>query len=678
MKTKKPEEFLDGDQCKVVGGTHAGKSGTVRDIHMSKTGHITITVEQKNGDRFKTLGKNVVVHLLMIVAILSSHAINAQIVQSFVINTHLDRKPISPWIYGSNGQSNDRDENITARRLGGNRLTGYNWENNFSNAGSDYFNNSDDYLPYILNLPANQYLQPNAVLKTFHDTSLAMHCYSLITLPMAGYVARDGNGVVNPDEVAPSGRWRNVVNVKGSGFLLNPDTSDNAIYVDECLNNLITKYGLSSTATGIKGYEMDNEWAIWQYTHPLIHPDQPTISEVITRATNLASAIKSMDMNAEVFGPVDYGYASHLQFQEAPDWQAYAAYGNFTNAFLHALNMASASAGHRLLDVYDVHWYPQDFMLATGETVAIDDTTTVRPVSEARMQMPRTLWDSSYLENTWIGQYFSPCAYIHDLQHGIDTYFPGTKLAFTEFRYGGADHISGGIAIADVLGIFGQFGVYMGNYWDPITGYISSAYKIYRNYDGENHTFGDIHVSAGTNDYRTASVYASLNSSDTTEMHIVAMNKNYDSTIVAGFNIDANTLYYEAKIYAFNQVDSTIQYVGSLDNITGNEFSYAIPPLSVYHFVLRGTTTAVAELNPEKRAVNILPNPSNGQFTIEHSPENLPVHLDIYNVVGEKIYQTEIAQGKTLVDLSTQPEGIYFLTFTNSQTRFTSEMVIQH
>ena len=61
MKTKIAEKLKDGDQCKVIGGTHAGKSGTVRDIHSSKTGHITITVEQKNGVRFKTLGKNVVV-----------------------------------------------------------------------------------------------------------------------------------------------------------------------------------------------------------------------------------------------------------------------------------------------------------------------------------------------------------------------------------------------------------------------------------------------------------------------------------------------------------------------------------------------------------------------------------------------------------------------------------------
>lgn len=61
MTTKKAEKLKDGDECKVVGGTHAGKSGTVRDINTSKTGHITITVVQKNGVRFKTLGKNVVV-----------------------------------------------------------------------------------------------------------------------------------------------------------------------------------------------------------------------------------------------------------------------------------------------------------------------------------------------------------------------------------------------------------------------------------------------------------------------------------------------------------------------------------------------------------------------------------------------------------------------------------------
>ncbi len=51
----------DGDHCKVVAGTHKGKAGVVRDLNTSKTGHLTITVVQANGERFKTLAKNVAI-----------------------------------------------------------------------------------------------------------------------------------------------------------------------------------------------------------------------------------------------------------------------------------------------------------------------------------------------------------------------------------------------------------------------------------------------------------------------------------------------------------------------------------------------------------------------------------------------------------------------------------------
>lgn len=59
MKTTPPHAFNDGDRCTVIAGTHSGKSGTVRDIKTSKTGHVTVTVVQVNGVRFKTLAKNV-------------------------------------------------------------------------------------------------------------------------------------------------------------------------------------------------------------------------------------------------------------------------------------------------------------------------------------------------------------------------------------------------------------------------------------------------------------------------------------------------------------------------------------------------------------------------------------------------------------------------------------------
>jgi ribosomal protein S4E len=61
MKAKPAGKLKDGTRCKVTGGVHAGKSGIVRDIKTSKTGHVTITVVQANGECFKTLAKNVTI-----------------------------------------------------------------------------------------------------------------------------------------------------------------------------------------------------------------------------------------------------------------------------------------------------------------------------------------------------------------------------------------------------------------------------------------------------------------------------------------------------------------------------------------------------------------------------------------------------------------------------------------
>jgi KOW motif len=60
-KSSSNKKLKDGAQCKVIGGTHAGKFGIVRDVNTSKTGHVTITVVQAHGERFKTLAKKVAV-----------------------------------------------------------------------------------------------------------------------------------------------------------------------------------------------------------------------------------------------------------------------------------------------------------------------------------------------------------------------------------------------------------------------------------------------------------------------------------------------------------------------------------------------------------------------------------------------------------------------------------------
>jgi ribosomal protein S4E len=61
MKAKSRGKLRDGAVCKVIGGVHKGKAGVVKDIKAGKTGFVSITVVQPNGERFKTLAKNVAI-----------------------------------------------------------------------------------------------------------------------------------------------------------------------------------------------------------------------------------------------------------------------------------------------------------------------------------------------------------------------------------------------------------------------------------------------------------------------------------------------------------------------------------------------------------------------------------------------------------------------------------------
>jgi mannan endo-1,4-beta-mannosidase len=123
-------------------------------------------------------------------------------------------------------------------------MTSYNWENNASNAGSDWLHQSDDYLPWVMNVPLANYHSPAIVTRTFHESSLVHGAMDAVTLQMAGYVAKDDNETtVETWEAAPSPRWAQVVNQKPTAFSLTPDVNDNFVYMDEYLNFLINQYG---------------------------------------------------------------------------------------------------------------------------------------------------------------------------------------------------------------------------------------------------------------------------------------------------------------------------------------------------------------------------------------------------------------------------------------------------
>jgi hypothetical protein len=532
---------------------------------------------------------------LLALTVFFASAGKADIDVTYTINTSTNKTPISPYIYGINWGSGSH---FTIRRSGGNRLTGYNWKNNFSNAGSDWYHSNDNYLVYTL--PSSQRLIPGIAIINFHDASLAAGQTSIVTLQMAGYVSADGAGTVTEAQTALSSRWKNVVYAKGTPFCSpagSPNTADANVYMDECVNFLVSRYGNASCDTGVKYYCLDNEPALWPYTHPRIHPDETGCVELIDRSITLAAAVKNVDPHTQILGPVLYGFGAYYNLQSAPDWSsAKGKCGWFIDYYLDKMRQAEVTAGRRLLDVLDLHWYPeaQD---VNGVRITNSLSYYYRANAEARMQAPRSLWDYDYHEKSWIEQWYGQwLPILPPLQSSINKYYPGTKLSITEYDYGAANHFSGGIAVADVLGIFGKYGVYIATYWGDASTYVTAAFKLYRNYDGANSTFGNTEVHSTMSDKQNSSIYASVFAEDDYELHLIVINKNFDHAINGTFNIASPQNFTQARVWAFNSSSCTIAEMAPVSDITSNSFSYCIGPLTVCHIVLEAECPLLSDL----------------------------------------------------------------------------------
>jgi hypothetical protein len=455
------------------------------------------------------------------------------------------KRPISPFIYGTNmADWQGPSKHLTLTRWGGNRITAYNWETNASNAGSDWQHQNDGLL--------GQGDTPGEPVRKLVAAAHAAGAVAVVTVPIVGYVAADkaGDGDVGKTPNYLKTRFLPSLARKNAAFTDPPDTRDGKVFQDEFVWWLEKTFPESrKDPARTIFYCLDNEPDLWSHTHARIHPEKAHYEEIVRLNTEFATAIKAAAPKAMVFGPVNYGFHGYRTLQDAPDAEG----RDFLDFYLQQMRQAEQKAKRRLVDVLDLHWYPE----ARGGNVRISEDDAREPVAAARVQAPRSLWDPKYTEDSWITKdsLREPIRLLPRLREKIEKNYPGTRLAVTEYYYGGGADISGALAEADVLGVFGREGLFAAALWHigrTDDRFIHGAFAMFRNYDGKGGSFGDTGLAAQTNDVEHTSVYASLNARK--ELVLVAINKS-EETLPVRINLKNCPRGTRAQVYQLTKAD---------------------------------------------------------------------------------------------------------------------------
>ena len=416
---------------------------------------------------------------------------------------------------------------VRLRRIGGNRMTGYNWEINSSNSGNDGNHTSYRWLNSLVGMDPTDSRPAAWILKNL-ELHKSDNADSVVTIPLAGYVVADGNDTfVSPDETAPSKRWVQVQAAKPGSNFGSPDLHDGKVFVDEKVAWLVSKAGTADKG-GPAYYSLDNEPSLWSRTHARLHPGKTAYNELSSKSIAAAKAILDVDPAAKIIGPALYGWYGHASLQDAPDNKAInKSYGNFSAYFLSQMRIASENKGKRLLHIFDFHWYPEAQGGGTRISGLEGGSLTTDEIVQARLQAPRSLWDSGYVEDSWIAKSNGkqPIQLIPRMQKIIKDNYPGTRLGILEYNYGGGHHVSGGLATADALGIFGRFGV-ASCLWaeQEDNQFEKAAFRLFLNYHGQGSSFQENALDVPQLKPELESIYASR-SEDSKSVTVVLINK---------------------------------------------------------------------------------------------------------------------------------------------------------
>ena len=540
--------------------------------------------------------------------------------------------PINPYIYGMNAytlsETAAKAAGLSINRWGGDATSRYNYQLDVTSSASDwYFENQ-------FGLAGGT--QSNSSFNAQVTADASIGAKTIGTVPVNGWVAKDGTSCSFPVAAYPnqekidSGRGcgngvyadgvNNCNNSNGCNITGNKAT-DTSVAVDSTwtgnwVSFLVSKFGTAASG-GVAVYDLDNEPSWWDAVHRDVHPAPFTYDEVTNNGIAHAAAIKAADPTAEVSGPVlDYWWSYFYSKKDiengwgagSPCWEPWSnpvdrqAHGGVPLIEYYLKQFAAYEKAHgvRLLDYVDLHTYFAADNLAfstAGDTQA----------QQARLNSTRVFWDPAYTDpNFPQPNYISDANYTSNcntplqapqvipmMRQWVANDYPGTKLAITEYNWGGQESINGALAQADILGIFGREGLDIGTLWGPpdpatqLPGLI--AFEVFRKYDGAGAEFGDQAITSTSADQGKLSVYGAIRTKDNA-LTIVVINKTYGD-LTSTFSLDNFTAAGPAQSWLYS--NANLKAIVSQPNVT------VTPPSS-------GNTTSTLSTTFPAQSITIL------------------------------------------------------------------------
>ena len=602
---------------------------------------------------------------------------------SITVNATIDKKVVSPYIYGRNNTFDKpaqfyKDAGLRLARMnGGNNATKYNWRKKIT-SHPDWYNN----------VYGSDWDKTSKDIALAHPAMQVMWAFQLI-----GKVASGTSSNFNDWGFNHSQYWFGVgQNLAGGGI---PDTitgaskalkeGDISLYTQtwpadstvEVLNHFFGEKGLGLNKNQFTYWNMDNEPDVWNGTHDDVMKTLLPSSEFMDRFITVAKKARGLFPGIKICGPVT---TSEWQ------WFKWGSEGITINGkyycwleyFIKRCADEEKASGIRVLDVVDLHNYPY---APNGDTDALQlhrmyyDQEYIYPGANG-LKTINGGWETGLNKeyvfkriDDWLTHYFGEN---NGIRCGISEWSPATSES-------NANATS--VVYASHLGTFANDGVEYFTPWTWFNGMWETMHLFSRYAKGYS-------VSTTSSIENTVSAYSTVNeTADSMTVIIVNRDMSFARNVTVNLNgySVADRSYTSLQLSSLPSTETFVSHTNNalkLNSVTvkSNSFTMSLPALSTTAILLRSTSTGIAEPKNQADEINIYPNPVSDKLNISISSNIAePTTVTVFDQSGRKI-QTSVSNydgySPITMNVPTLSGGFYLLSVQNSHCTSTRRFVI--